>query len=299
MSILRIAPSLIILSILGHAYAPAQAQTTHSVPLVADSIRIDGVFDEPAWKIADSLSLTLNNNPAGGKPKSATSVKVTWNQANLFVAFTVESKNVEGTITQHDGPLYEQDVVEMFIDPDGDSQNYLELEWNCLNTSLDFRYAGVRTGMDEAWKPKGMRSAVKVQGTANKSSDIDTGMTLEVAIPWSDIQEWSKAAMPPKVGEKLKVNFYRIDYPSEELMAWAPTGVADFHKPDKFGQLLFAGATSRIVGPRARRTSAGEAGPGHGALKRVTPDGRAVRKVTGPSRGPSEYRTRVGTLLVP
>lgn len=285
MSIRSIAPACLLLSLLLPASAPVQAQINHGVPLVTDSIRIDGILDEPVWRVSDSLSLVLNNNPSGGKPKSATSVRLAWSQAELFVAFTVESRNVEGTVTRHDGPLYEQDVVELFIDPDGDSRNYLELEWNCLNTSLDYRYAGVRTGMDSSWRAKGMRNAVKVQGTANKSSDIDTGMIVEIAIPWTDIKDWSNSPMPPRVGDKLRVNFYRIDYPptgDEELMAWSPTGVADFHRPDRFGQLTFEGASASITWPGEKRIRPGiassmETGVNEGVL-RVSPDGRLMAR---------------------
>lgn len=235
------------------------AQAVHKVPFYADTIRIDGVLDEPGWRSSDSLLLVTNHGPGGARPKAATSVKVLWSQAWLYAAFWAETPNVEGTITRHDGPLYTQDVVEMFIDPDGDSQNYLELNFNCLNTSLDWRYARVRQGSDTSWAPK-MRHAVKVRGTANRASDEDTGMLVEIAIPWADLKPWSKAALPPGLGDRLPVNFYRIDYPAgggaEEFTAWSPTGAEDFHRPDKFGRLEFVSATASLA-PLLRGPSSG------------------------------------------
>lgn len=239
---------------------------THDCRLVPDSIRVDGVLDEPAWKQIDTLTLLRNNDPAGGTPGVATKVLVAWGKTNLYVAMIAGTRDIKGLVTQHDGAIYDEDALEMFLDPDGDSKNYLELEWNCLNTSYDETWASPRNGPDLAWAPIGMKNAVKVHGTANKSSDTDTGWVVEIAIPWSAVQPYSKAALPPKVGDKLPLNFYRIDHSggAEELIAWTPTGVADFHKPDKFGALVFSEAPSAVL-PSHRQ---GQAAPGHALAQR-------------------------------
>jgi hypothetical protein len=240
------------------AALPGLSQTvTHACPPVSDAFVIDGKLDEAGWKGLDSLPLVMNNNPTGGKPGVATQVLAAWSKTRLYVAFVAYTRNVKATITKHDGELYTEDVVEMFIDPDGDGKNYMELEWNCLNTSLDFEFAGVRTGDNTGWAPAGMQNAVSVRGTANHTGDVDTSYTVEISIPWDALKTWSKGALPPKAGDKLPINFYRIDHPAkgvENLMAWSPTGAADFHRPDKFGQLIFsetAAATSHSSGAAA------------------------------------------------
>lgn len=223
--------------------AGAQTSVTHTCRPVSDAIVVDGRLDDADWRGLDSLHLLKNNDPTGGVPAVTTKVLAGWSQTRLYVAFVARTHNVKATITKHDGALYTEDVVEMFIDPDGDSKNYMELEWNCLNASLDFEFTGVRTGDNTAWAPKGMQNAVTVQGTANQSGDSDTSYTVEISIPWAALQEWSKAALPPKAGDKLPLNFYRIDHPTksvEDLYGWSPTGAADFHRPDKFGQLIFS-----------------------------------------------------------
>jgi hypothetical protein len=226
-----------------------------------DSIKIDGILSESAWKFVDTLTLVRNNDPTGGAPGVVTKVLVGWTPTHLYTAFIADSRNVKGTITEHDGALYDQDALEMFIDPDGDSKNYIELEWNCLNTSVDLTLTGPGTGTDWAWSAAGIQHVVKVKGTANKASDSDTNWILETALPWSTLQPFSKATLPPKAGERLSINFYRIDNPmggSQELLAWSPTGVANFHKPDKFGSLIFSDQTpivlSRHQTPKAANT---------------------------------------------
>jgi hypothetical protein len=225
---------------------------THVCRPVPDSIKIDGILDEPQWKGLDTLRLALNNAPAGGMPTVETKVLVAWSRTRLYVAFIADGKNVKGTITRHDGALYDQDVVEMFIDPDGDGKDYIELEWNCLNTSLDYFFTAPRQGDNTAWTAEGMQNAVKVRGTANNASDTDTGMVAEISLPWTALKQWSKGALPPKAGDSLALNFYRINYPSPnapELIAWSPTDAADFHRPDKFGALIFSSTPVTSVLP--------------------------------------------------
>lgn len=232
--------------------APAVSSVTHACPLVTDDFTIDGKLDEAGWKGLDSLPLAMNNAPTGGKPGVATQVLAAWSKTKLYVAFTAYTSNVKATLTQHDADLYTEDVVEMFIDPDGDQKNYVELEWNCLNASFDDSFTSPGAGENLAWAPKGMQNAVHIRGTANKSGDTDTSYTVEIAIPWEALKDLSKAALPPKEGDKLAINFYRIDHPSkgvENLMAWSPTGAANFHLPSKFGTLTFS-ETSVAIRPR-------------------------------------------------
>ncbi|MDB5050350.1 MAG: hypothetical protein JWO30_3421 [Fibrobacteres bacterium] len=239
--------------------ATAIQAVTHACRPIADEIKIDGVLDEPQWQGLDTLRLMLNNAPAGGKPTVETKVLTAWSQTRLYVAYIVSAKNVKNTTTQHDADaMYSQDVVEMFIDPDGDGKNYFELEWNCLNTSLDFFFTAPLQGQDKSWAPQGMQNAVKVHGTANNPVDVDTGMVVEISLPWAAFKQWSKGSMPPKAGDSLALNFYRINYitPSTpELISWAPTGAADFHRPDKFGALIFSSqpVTSLFPKPDPRR----------------------------------------------
>src|SRR5262245_20521551 len=112
--------------------ARAQAQDK-PIALVPDSIVIDGRLDEIFWRDLDTLQLARNNDPAGGAPRAATRVLAAWNPTHFYAAFLAESRNVKGTYTRHDDPLYNQDVLELFLDPGGDGADYLEFEWNCLN----------------------------------------------------------------------------------------------------------------------------------------------------------------------
>ena len=260
---------------------------THSCRPMPDSVKIDGILDDKAWQGLDTLHLFRNNAPAGGAASAETRVLVGWSRTRLYVAFIADSRNVKNTVTKHDDDgIYQQDVVELFIDPDGDGKNYFELEWNCLNTSLDFFFTGPLQGLDKAWAPKGMQSAVKVRGTANQPGDVDTGMTVEISLPWEGFSAWSKKGLPPQAGDSLPLNFYRIIYPasgSAELISWTPTGAPSFHMPEKFGALVFSSQPVTALLPRPSRPAPSGA-PGAGSGRRI--DGKLYnRNGAGPIPG--------------
>lgn len=100
----------------------------------------------------------------------------------------MEEPHVWTTLSEKNSTLYWENDFEVFIDPDGDGENYYEFEMNALNTiwelTLDKPYnkggsATHPTNLD------GLISAVKVQGTINDPSDVDHGWTAEIAFPWS------------------------------------------------------------------------------------------------------------------
>ena len=237
-----------------------RAQAVHACRQVADTLKVDGILDDAAWQGLDTLLLVRNDAPPGGAPSARTKVLLAWAPTGIFAAIISESRNVKGTLLRRDDPLYQQDAVEIFIDPGSDGKDYLELEWNCLNTVLDLRLSGPRSGEDVGWTATGMRSAVRVLGSANLPADVDTGWVVEIALPWSDLAPWSAGSLPPKAGDALALNIYRIDTPTgqpQELSAWSPTGVPDFHRPDKFGKVTFAGPSG--VSPTPSRKPGREA----------------------------------------
>ncbi len=168
---------------------------------------------------------------SGAEPQQATSVRLAWDAEELRVLFHASDTAVWATLTERDTPLYEEEVVEVFLDPAGDLEGYFEIEVNPLNAVLDLVLRRNRSGYakDFAWRCEGLRTAV---------TKTDTGWTAELAIPFLSL-----AAAPPRAGDRWRANFCRIDRPPgvpRELTAWSPTGRASFHTPERFGILEFA-----------------------------------------------------------
>jgi len=172
----------------------------------------------------------LLDTVSGAAPQQRTFVKAAWDAEELRIFFEVEDTHIWATYTQRDALLYEEEVVEVFLDPVGDLESYFEIELNPLNTVFDLVVRRNRSGFkkDFAWQCEGMRTAVTRHAG---------GWSAEFAIPWRSL-----VAELPVVGSRWRVNFCRIDRPpgvERELSAWSPTGRANFHTPEKFGVLEF------------------------------------------------------------
>ncbi len=167
-------------------------------------------------------------------PRLATTVAVYADQQALNVLFHAQDDAVVATYWRHDDPLYEEDVVEVFLST-SELTRYFEIEANPLGTTFDARIDspdGKRASMktDVAWDCDGLFVAVrKVPGV------VDT----IVRIPFTSIEVRS-----PQRGDQWRGNFFRIDRsPSrgDEFSAWQPTlkNPPDFHVPAAFGRLVF------------------------------------------------------------
>lgn len=172
----------------------------------------------------------LRETTTGAEPQQATSIRIGWTADELRVLFHCSDTHIAATMTRRDAPLYQEEVVEVFIDPVGDFAAYFEIEVNPLNTVLDLVLRRNRSGyaQDTAWNCESLRTAVKKTVTT---------WTVELAIPFRSL-----TAEPPKPGAKWRVNFFRIDRApgtSRELSAWSPTGRPNFHTPERFGIVEF------------------------------------------------------------
>jgi hypothetical protein len=148
-------------------------------------------------------------------------------------------------LKQRDEPLYNEEVVEVFIDPSGDKDNYLELEVNPLGALWDgyiLNRGQTITGI-LAWNSFEIKWAVFVEGTVNNPADKDTGWSVELALPLKDI--YNALHNPPRDGDLWRLNLYRIDRPEGagdpgEGSAWSPVSGRTFHDPDRFGEVIFS-----------------------------------------------------------
>jgi len=172
----------------------------------------------------------LRDTVTDAPPQQATAVKVAWDATELRVLFEMTDSHVWATQTKRDGPLWEEEVAEVFLDPVGDLESYFEFEVNPLNTVIDLVLRKNRSGYAKnvAWRCEGLRTAVTRQAK---------GWCAELAFPFRSL-----IADPPSAGARWRINFCRIDRPpgvERELSAWSPTGRATFHTPERFGFLEF------------------------------------------------------------
>jgi hypothetical protein len=173
-------------------------------------------------------------------------------------------------MTKHDDPLYRENAFEIFIDPDGDGTNYLELEVNALATTFDLlmsRPYAERGRANSGWDVDGLRVAVHVDGTLNDPADEDRAWTVELAIPWAAIKSLAAdGTMPPKPGDKWRVNMARVMTPRDKAQkaryaTWSPINDRSLHVPARWGRVAFSppaapGGTTDKRGPATKPSAA-------------------------------------------
>ena len=152
----------------------------------AETITIDGSAKEASWKKAKPTALFTDIE--GTKiPKYKTTVKMLWDEENIYFLAEMEEPHVWGYLKQRDTIIYHNNDFEIFIDPDNDTHHYYEFQINALNTLWDlFLTKPYREGTPvlNDWDANGFRSAVKVHGTLNNPDDTDKGWSIEIAIPF-------------------------------------------------------------------------------------------------------------------
>ncbi|HEY3787831.1 MAG TPA: carbohydrate-binding family 9-like protein, partial [Urbifossiella sp.] len=141
-----------------------------------------------------------------------------------------------------------------------------------------------------AWEITGLKTAVRVDGTINKSGDKDRGWTVEIRWPFEGLQELGTLKFPPRDGDRWRINFSRVEWDTEVVegqyrkvkdrpehnWVWSPQGVIDMHRPERWGYLQFS---TEAPGKATFRTDPDW--PVRDLLHRVYYAERAYRKANG------------------
>jgi hypothetical protein len=208
---------------------------------------VDGYLFDRAWKIAGIAPLTdvicPELKPGEKIETPLTRAWAAWDDDYLYVAFLSRDADVWATKRSRDDSLWEEDVVEVYLDPDGDGRNYREFEVNPLGTIIDLLIpqAGDQVNWRRCalWNAAGIEAATRVYGEGPALGNHDRFWTAEMAIPWSAFV--GAPHLPPRVGDRWRGQFYRIDRPAAPYdalcLAWSPTPT--FHAPDHFGWWIF------------------------------------------------------------
>ena len=212
----------------------------YRVPHTDKAPTIDGVIDPAEWKNAPIVR--LNRSRDGRPARFRTDARMLWDSDHLYVAFDVRDPDVWGTHRKRDAKLYEEEVVELFIDADGDGRTYNELQVSPHNVIFDAAFPERRKGMDLSWD-SGVKSAVKVRGTLDDPTDRDEGWTVELQLPLARLSAVPR--LPPVEGDRWRFNLYRLEHHSDrkriEGQSFSPLMVGDFHALKRFGWLTFVG----------------------------------------------------------
>lgn len=234
----------LLLAMVFGALAPVE---TVVAPRASSPLTIDARADEPAWTEAEWASefVDITGDP-DLKPTLKTRVKLLWDDDYLYLYAELEETNVVAHLTERDAIIWKENDFEVFIDPDGDGENYFEFEWNAANTLFDLfltrPYSDPRgTFVLHDWNCAGVRSATRIEGTLNDSSDVDRLWALEAAIPAKALA--NGFTMPFAANRRLKIGFSRVEWLNPEKECnWTlgATGKVDMHIPSRWATVTLA-----------------------------------------------------------
>ena len=223
----------------GYFWFATQTDTelkTYEAKRRSGDIVIDGLANEAAWNdanVAGPFLLSLS----GARAPNRCTARLLWDEDALYVTFTAVDETIVSPHKSRDENLYENDVVEIFLDPEGDGQWYYEFEVSPTGVLFDAMFPSHRKNLPKSrqWNAKGLVAAATIG---------DERWQAAMKIPFAGL---SRTSEHPQVGTRWRMNLYRIDQHEAakqrtrhgDYTAWTAPLVGDFHTLTRFGTLLF------------------------------------------------------------
>jgi hypothetical protein len=232
--------TLLWLSAILLAQSPPAEVPVYEVARAAEkAITVDGRLSEQAWKNAAGVSFVFPWEQQTGA-KQQTTARLLWDSQSLYVGYECEDAEITAQFLKHDDPVYRDDAVEIFINPNpGDGLNYYGLEMNARAVLYEYLRIWPKlmiTRLDFT----GVEIATHLDGTLNVAGDKDRGWSLELAIPWENFRELTRE-LPPKPGAEWRINLNRWDgvEPRRRQSQWSNSGLATPHphNTERFGRI--------------------------------------------------------------
>jgi hypothetical protein len=231
-------------------------------------LKIDGELNEKEWLESPWSDFFIDieglQKPA---PLNKTRVKMIWDEKYLYIAAQIEEPHIWANKRPEKDVVFRDNVFKIFIDPDNNMNDDFEIQINPQNNMLflimnkPYRDGGVPVS---GWEPNGYHSAVQINGTINRSEDIDKSWTAEIALPLSAFSFNPKDA---KQNTRFRINFLRSNFDfsikdgvySKALdstgkafpphySCWTSQGIINMHYPERWGYTIFSDNTPNTKG---------------------------------------------------
>ena len=226
-------------------------------------VNVDGILSDEEWSQIEWTDYFQDIEGEGhATPRYKTRAKMMWDDSCLYVAAELEEPNVWANIHKRDAVIFYDNDFEVFIDPDGDTHNYYELEVNALATAWDLLltkpYRDHGHPID-SWDITDLKVGVSIDGSINNPDDKDRGWTVEIAIPFKVLTECLPNEGAPLTGDYWRINFSRVEWKvrvdndhyvkltdpktgkslPEDNWVWSPQDHINMHMPEYWGFIYF------------------------------------------------------------
>lgn len=221
-------------------------------PQVDTAPAIDGRPDEPVWETAALAKNFMVLGAEGELAPVQTAARVMHDSDALYIAFECDEPST-GTLLRGEAGesarVWAQDVVEVFIDLDGDRQGYLHLGISAGGGWWQERRLGGRWYTD--WFSWADGDAPTPRWSA--AASVGEGRwTAELALPFEGVGGM------PRSGKVWGLQFCRTRRAGggEEHSTWSYTEGTRFAVPQRFGALILRGHPQQEPLPIARKVNA-------------------------------------------
>jgi hypothetical protein len=211
----------------------AIASSTVVVPRRQQVIALDGACNDEAWATSPVMGPFA---PWDGKAsiERKTSVHMLWDPDGLWLCWEATDPDPFSPYRNHDDPLYDGEALELFIDGNGDSDDYVELQANLHDAHFDASFeGGARNHMNRAFTSDMKTVTVYRDGLT----------TAEWQIPWTAVTDKPSTL----AGSTMRMNLFRLEHVRaagrvvrHEASAWQSPMSGDFHVLSRFGFVQLA-----------------------------------------------------------
>ncbi|MGC9319440.1 MAG: sugar-binding protein, partial [Armatimonadota bacterium] len=238
----------------------AESDRMHFAPPMADQPpELDGRLAEDLWEAGGahlgSFRLGLSPAPA----RHAREAWAAYDQQALYVAVRLQREpGTELRVLTHEadeGAIWEDDEIEMFLDPFLTGTHYYQLILNSEGVLYDAQHRLVEVPDPGGSEPGATRMERRTDlswssGLQRAVAIEETHWTVEMALPLASVGLEGAPA-----GHQLGFNLTSADWDTEEYTTLSP--VSDWHDPRQFGILA-------LGDPRVRVRELDLSGVGHG-----------------------------------
>jgi hypothetical protein len=196
------------------------------VKVEKDAIKVDGLLDDAAWKKASVADDFCNGN--GEAALGKTRLLAAQDEANLYIA--IEGFEAEAVLKaaalianagkHDDNDIWQDDAVEVFIDPSGKRASYYQIIVNSKGVTWD-AWHNEPKDEDKTWEPKYL-SAVKIG---------EKSWVVELALPWACFDKTEKFEAD------WVFNAVRDRAQNGDECFWSPVLGQNAHAIERFGKL--------------------------------------------------------------
>jgi hypothetical protein len=200
---------------------------------------VDGTLDDACWKDLPAMEMTLCSS---GKPRHPTSLRMVYDDTNLYIGFECQDLDAASNVAEFDGPVTDEEHVMVCIDAGSDTTGYFMIAVSPTGAMADAfvlnRNNGDAVRVLPGWNCDTLRASAAVYGDGARPGDQDRFWTVEMAIPFAEIL--TAPRIPSVSGDTWRMNAYRLEFTGgRELSACSPTGDENIHHPRQFAVISF------------------------------------------------------------